>query len=262
MTRLLPVAVGVALLFASGAIIANSGRSAAPRDTVMDLAGLPAGVAGRATAPGRLIVTDFRGSETLLLSLSANDPADRRTLLRIPHVPNWAPRVAIAPGGDLVAYTNLPAGARTPDTEADLWVVSLSGRDPRRLAQRVDLRSAPVWATDGSRVAYLRVTPGTGAGTTLTVEEVTVRRARPARWRGRRRRRGCSSPGTEATAPGCTMSGSPARGLPARGRPGGPDLAPGGAAGRRRRARLPHRPGRSQPRLPGAQRTAGALPSD
>jgi dipeptidyl aminopeptidase/acylaminoacyl peptidase len=139
------------------------------------VAGTVTAAPARAVAPGRFIVSEFHGSETLLFSVSPADLADRRPLVRIEHAANWSPRAAVAPGGDLVAYTVLPAGARSPDTEGTLWVVGLSAREPRRVAARVDVRITPVWSPDGTRVVYQRAVPVPGAGIITSLEEVDVR---------------------------------------------------------------------------------------
>lgn len=128
----------------------------------------------RAAARGlRLVVSEFRGAETWLVSISALDLADRRPLARIEHAQNYAPRVALAPRGDLAAYTVLPPGQRTPDTDGALWVIDLGRREPKQLAARIDARTTPVWAPDGSRVVIQRALSG-DAGLTATLDEVKV----------------------------------------------------------------------------------------
>jgi dipeptidyl aminopeptidase/acylaminoacyl peptidase len=172
------VALVIAALVTGGlAVRARRPGEATPSPAVAQTS--PAATAtalpSRAIPAGRFVVAEYHGSETLLLSASAATPADRRPLARIDHAPNWAPRTAIAPGGDLVAYTVLPAGARSPDTEGTLWVVGLSAREPRRVAARVDVRVTPVWAPDGTRVVYQRALPSVSGGLMTALEEVDVR---------------------------------------------------------------------------------------
>jgi hypothetical protein len=130
---------------------------------------------GRAVAAGRLVVSEFLGAQTFLVSVNPADPSDRRRLLRIDHAPNWAPRAALSPAGVLVAYVALPPSAQAAETEGVLWVAGLQGDAPRRLAARVDARTPPVWSPDGTRLVYQRVIAGAGGGLTTALEEVDVR---------------------------------------------------------------------------------------
>ncbi len=125
----------------------------------------------------RLLVTEMHGAFSVLLSVAPDRPDDRRTLLRIDHAPNYAPRASTSPAGEAVAYTVLPSGARSPDTEAVLWLVDLQERTPRRLAERLDLRIAPVWSPDGARVVIQRLTYGGPNGVEIALAEVDVRSA-------------------------------------------------------------------------------------
>jgi hypothetical protein len=133
-----------------------------------------AAAASRSAGPGRFVVSELHGNETLLISVSPANLSDRRPLVRIEHAPNWAPRASVAPGGDLVAYTVMPVGARSPDVEGTVWVVGLSAREPRRVAARVDVRVTPVWSPDGTRVVYQRALPAQGGGIITVLEEVDV----------------------------------------------------------------------------------------
>ena len=174
-TRLLPPAVVLLVAVAGGLVLVRYSRSPDPPQVSDVTASVASRPAERTVPSGRLVISELRGAETILLSVSPANPEDRRPVARIEHAPNWAPRAAIAPGGDLIAYTVLPAGARSPDTEGTLWVVALQAREPRRLTMRIDARVAPVWAPDGSRVVYQRAIPGGPASLTLLLEEVNVR---------------------------------------------------------------------------------------
>lgn len=153
----------------SGGVTAGASKTSAAKQTSS-----PA-QAGRAAGSDRLLVSESNGGETAVVSVSAANPADRRRLLRIEHAPNWAPRISVAPGGSLVAYTMLAAGAASPDTDGVLWMVDLAARQPRRLGARVDLRVAPLWAPDGSHLVYQRALTGGADGAVTVLDEVDVR---------------------------------------------------------------------------------------
>lgn len=176
MSRLIPSAVALLVLAAGGACLAGTRGPGGSADAGGTATGaLTPQIGGRTPPPGHFVLSEFHGGETLLLSVSATDPDERRPLARIPHAPSWAPRAALAPGGERIAYTVLPGGARSPDTEGVLWVVTLQERAPQRLAARVDARTTPVWAPDGSRVIYLRALAGGPAAPLVALEEVSVR---------------------------------------------------------------------------------------
>ncbi len=168
---LLPAAALITALAAATVLLASRRPAAAPPASD---AAMVQGSPGRAPAPGALVVSEFHGDETLLLALSPDHPNDRRPLVRIPHASGAAPRAALAPGGDLVAYTALPPGGRSLDTDGVLWVIALTERRPRRLATGVDVRTTPIWAPDGSRVVSLRVRSD-APGLVTALEEIGVR---------------------------------------------------------------------------------------
>lgn len=164
---LLVAFIGASLLVRWASVQSTLGRTAAaqllPQST------------GPALGPDRLLVSEPRGAETVLVSVSASDTSRRRPLLRIPHANGWEPRVALSPSGDRVAYTVLPPGAAAPDTDGVLWVADLQGKQPRRLAERLDVRTPPVWSPDGARLVVQRMLPG--AAGALALEEIDVRSA-------------------------------------------------------------------------------------
>jgi hypothetical protein len=131
--------------------------------------------AARTIAAGRLVISELHGSYTMLLTVNPDDLSDRRPIARVEHAPNWPPRAAVAPGGDLVAYTVLSSTTGSPDSDATLWIVSLAERKPWKVAQHVDARTTPVWAPDGSHVIYQSAIPGAAGSLVATVFEVDVR---------------------------------------------------------------------------------------
>lgn len=161
----------VLLLLIAGVMAAGCSRSKPGSGVTASLTG----TSPRPTTGTRLILTEFHGAFSVLLSVSPERPEDRRTLLRIDHAPNYAPHAAISPSGEAVAYTMLPAGSRSPDTEAVLWHVGLQERTPRRLAERLDLRITPVWSPDSSRVVVQRAGYSSTTGTELTLQAVDTR---------------------------------------------------------------------------------------
>lgn len=159
----------------SSASAAETRAPAARMGTATAAAAASRAPTSRAAGAGRFVVSELHGTETLLISVSAANLSDRRPLVRIEHAENWAPRASVAPGGDLVAYTVMPSGARSPDVEGTVWVVGLSAKEPRRVAARVDARVTPVWSPDSTRVVYQRAIPAPSGGAITVLEEVDVR---------------------------------------------------------------------------------------
>lgn len=172
----LPLTALLALLVVAVMTSACSGNSARPSPPATPSS--TASAAASLPAAGRFIVSEYHGEETRLFSVSPANLSDRRPLLRIPHAPNWAPRVAVAPGGGKIAYVAVPPGATSPDREGTLWVVDLVQREPRRLAVRLDARGLPTWSPSGSRIAYMRISASMAGGPQTVIEEVDVATAR------------------------------------------------------------------------------------
>lgn len=124
--------------------------------------------------PPPALLSEFHGSFTVLLLATGTGLAQHRPLMRVEHAPNWAPRFAVSPDGGRVAYTLLPAQARVPETEAELWVLSLRGGGARRLGAGVDLRTTPVWSPDGARVVTLRTVQEAGGAASMVLYEIGV----------------------------------------------------------------------------------------
>ncbi len=132
------------------------------------------GPAGTGTGRPSALLSEFHGTYTLLLLATGDGLADRHRLTRLDHAPNWAPRLAVSPDGSSVAYTLLPAQARAPETEAELWVLPLRGGGARRIAVGVDLRTTPIWSPDGARVVTLRPVQEAGGASSMVVDEIAV----------------------------------------------------------------------------------------
>jgi dipeptidyl aminopeptidase/acylaminoacyl peptidase len=126
------------------------------------------------TGPPPALLSEFHGAYTLLLLATGDGLAERRRLAWLDHAPNWAPRLAVSPDGGSVAYTLLPAEARAPEAEAELWVLPLRGGGARRLAVGVDLRTTPIWSPDGARVVTLRPVQETDGASSMVVDEIAV----------------------------------------------------------------------------------------
>lgn len=88
------------------------------------------------------------------------DPASGqpvRTVATVQHRAGWGITASVSPNGRQLAYVVLPRDAIDPDTQGELWLLSLAGRNSRRLATGVDLRSELVWSPDSAWVSYEKV---------------------------------------------------------------------------------------------------------
>lgn len=125
-------------------------------------------------------------ADTLWLADPAK-PSKREKIMVAPHAVDFGVVPSLAPGGARFAYTALSPETKAPsvDAPADLWLASLSGGKPVRIAQGIDLLVVPVWSPDessvvvrrsGMRSAYelLRVDIASGAMTTLVTSVEAV----------------------------------------------------------------------------------------
>lgn len=158
-------------------LAACSGRLPSARGTEAPAPGEVAGIGRTGANPPAALLSEFHGTYTLLILATGDGLADRRRLARLEHAPNWAPRLSVAPDGSRVAYTLLPTQARIPDSEAELWVLSLRGGSARRLTGGVDLRGTPIWSPDGGRLVTVRTVHDAGRAPSMVVEEVEVQGA-------------------------------------------------------------------------------------
>jgi hypothetical protein len=78
----------------------------------------------------------------------------------VAHADSWGIGASLSPAGDWIAYTALSPDIFDPSVAADagaqVWALSLSGREPLLLAEDADVRVAPVWSPDASAVVYQR----------------------------------------------------------------------------------------------------------
>ena len=103
------------------------------------------------------------------------DAAHRQRIASIEHKQGFGVQASVSPDGRLIAYTVLPRDGGYRDTDAQLWLLPLDTRKPRRLAVNVDVLSDLVWTPDSAWVGYERV-PAAGSAV-LEVRRVNVQGA-------------------------------------------------------------------------------------
>ena len=104
-----------------------------------------------------LVLVEEHGDSARIVLERPGDAAGWRVIAAIEHRQGYGVRATVSPDGRLVAYAVLPRDAVDPDTQAQLWLLPLDGRKPRRLAIGIDLRSDLVWSPDSTWVTYERV---------------------------------------------------------------------------------------------------------
>lgn len=133
---------------------------AAPPQVLQALAALPSGP--------KFVYREFGATADAIWAALAEDPSQRALLARVEHAAGWGIRASLANDGSRLAYT-----ARAANTgNGELWVMGLDGSGQRLLAQGADFRIAPVWAPDGSAVAFAREA---GAGPSLVQVDLAGR---------------------------------------------------------------------------------------
>jgi dipeptidyl aminopeptidase/acylaminoacyl peptidase len=80
-------------------------------------------------------------------------PEDIERLLQV-----GEPRVS--PDGSRVAYVVTSADAEADDNRSDIWLLPLTGGEPRQLTRGAGRDSAPRWSPDGQRLAFVRKPKG------------------------------------------------------------------------------------------------------
>ncbi|HZQ36861.1 MAG TPA: hypothetical protein VFD32_13095 [Dehalococcoidia bacterium] len=114
---------------------------------------------GTPAPAGLLLAVVAEAQETSQVQLF--DPASgaaRRTVASVAHRNGWGITASVSPNGRQLAYVVLPRDAIDPDTQGELWLLSLTSPSSRRLATGVDLRSELVWSPDSAWVSYVKVT--------------------------------------------------------------------------------------------------------
>lgn len=117
--------------------------------------GAATGTAIIETGP-RFLYSELQGDSTTLWLADAREPSRGESMARVTHRSGYGIKAALSPDGIWVAYTLLPPQAADPSTQASLWVTSLEDTKGRQLIEEIDLRSAPVWSSDGKTVAVRR----------------------------------------------------------------------------------------------------------
>jgi hypothetical protein len=103
-----------------------------------------------------LAVAEEHGATTEFWLIDPRDELHRWKFATVPHRQDWGVRASVAPDGKTLVYAAMGKDARDASTEADLWALPVNGRNPRRLATGIDLRSGLVWTPDSTWVSYER----------------------------------------------------------------------------------------------------------
>lgn len=105
-----------------------------------------------------IVFSEFGADADTLWAANPDDPADRVRLGDIAHAPGYGISPSLSPDGAYVTYNILPAGAPA----AELWLFEVATGETRRLAQNVDLVSAPVWSAKADALGVRRSSGGEG----------------------------------------------------------------------------------------------------
>ncbi len=103
-----------------------------------------------------LAVSEERGESTEFWLINPRNPTQRWKFATISHRQDWGVRASVSPDGKTLVYAALPKTTPDPNTQSELWALPISGRNARRLANGIDLRSGLVWSPDSSWVSYDR----------------------------------------------------------------------------------------------------------
>jgi len=115
----------------------------------------------------RLLISEFGEDADTIVAINPDDPAGRVEVATIDHAPGYGIFATLAPAGDAIAYTALPADSRrvSPDAPAQVAIVDADG-SVSLLADDVDLLIPPVWSPDGESIVVRKNVPEeNGAGT-------------------------------------------------------------------------------------------------
>jgi Tol biopolymer transport system component len=126
--------------------------------------GTPGGEPSQDSSPAlpagfRLLFREFGRSADTVWAVDPSQPDARKRLTSIGHAADWGTFLSLSPAGSTIAYTALPAGARDPSSEAEVWVVRVADFNSTRIASGADLRFPPAWSPDGNSVYFRRNTP-------------------------------------------------------------------------------------------------------
>lgn len=117
-----------------------------PTGQASSLAALPEGT--------KFIYREFGPRADTIWAALADDPSQRVPLAQVEHSAGWGIRASLSADGARLAYV----AVSSEDGTGRVWLMELDGSNRRRLAEAADARIAPVWAPDGSAVAFVRST--------------------------------------------------------------------------------------------------------
>ena len=188
----------------------------------------------------RLAIATFHTTHSGLWIASADAPQQPVRILTVPHKVGYGLRGAVSPDGQFIAYLRLPASARDPMTQGELWRVRSDGSEPQLLFLGVDMYRAPVWSPDSETLA-VRQGNREGDGITYALTAVDVATATSDR----------SSAASASTACTPSVGALTAPSMPQPSRRGAPTFYGLTPAAPRRHSRV-----RAQPRPYSTRRTA------
>ena len=87
--------------------------------------------------------------------LAAQDGGPKRWTVNDVMAVKGVGEVAVSPDGKRIAYVVTERNTETNVTNSDVWVVSVTGGDARRVTSGPRTDRAPQWANDGSWIAFL-----------------------------------------------------------------------------------------------------------
>lgn len=106
----------------------------------------------------RLLYSRFGTTEDVIVVSPGAAPEQGETLATVSHVGFWGINASVSPDGKWVAYTRLSPDVRSPeitaDSEAEVWLLPLPAGQPVLVGRGADVRVAPVWSPDSSRLVY------------------------------------------------------------------------------------------------------------
>lgn len=107
-----------------------------------------------------LLYSQFGETEDIIWLAPTSQLQAPQALATIAHATFWGISASLSPDDRWVAYTVLPASVSNPEegtgSEAEVWVLPLSGGEPELLSQGADVRLAPIWSPDGRSLVFQR----------------------------------------------------------------------------------------------------------
>ncbi len=106
----------------------------------------------------RVLYAELHGDSTTLWTVPLGPSRQKEKLADITHQTGYGIKGNLSPDGTMIGYTLLPAGARDSAAGGSLWVMDIAEGEGRLLVGGVDLRAAPMFSPDGTKVLYRRTT--------------------------------------------------------------------------------------------------------